>query len=237
MHFLLIGAAEAAYAALTMHTDWVKVLFERMNTLFIWSFRMSKKELIIIAVGVLTFLSVAFLLIGTANTRSASANLGHGYSTMADDPQSRTDFLSQFGWNVESEPISVREVTLPSSMDSALSEYNQLQIRQGFDLTDLCGKRVKLWTYSVTNYPVSDEVVANIMTKNGIVVGGDISSLRAGGFTHGFDPVLFSSETAAAQAQEGSVDRSVPDSIPTNDHVPPEQDYDIDEVEQANEPQ
>lgn len=208
-----------------------------MNILFIWSFRMSKKELIIIAAGAAAFIIAAILLIGAAGSRSASASLGQGYTVTAVDEPSRAAFLRQFGWQTDPEPVSVREVTLPSVMDEALAEYNQIQLRQGFDLTSLCGKRIKLWTYNVTNYPAGGKAVANLMIKDGIVVGGDISSTRTDGFSHGFDPALFSAETAAAQAQMNTIDRSVPDRIPADEHVPPEQDGDEEDVGMAQEQQ
>lgn len=197
-----------------------------MNTMFIWSFRMSKRELIIIAVGVAAFIVAAVLLIGAAGSKSASVPTGKNLTVNAAAEQSGKSFVEQFGWQVEPEPISIREVTLPSVMDDALAGYNQIQLRQGFDLTSLCGERVKLWTYAVTNYPVEGEVVANIMIKDGVVVGGDISSSEIDGFSHGFDPAVFSAETAAAQAQVNTVDRSVPDRIPTDEHVAPESDGD-----------
>jgi len=194
--------------------------------MFIWSFRMSKRELIIIAAGLAVFIIAAVLLICSAGTESASARLGQGYTVAAADESERREFLRQFGWQTESEPVSVREVTLPVQMDERLSEYNAIQIRQGFDLSSLCGKRVKLWTYNVTNYPAGGKVVANLIVKDGVVVGGDISSVRTGGFSHGFDPNMFAAETAAAQSEALTVDRSVPDRIPTDEHVPPEPDGD-----------
>ena len=192
--------------------------------MFIWSFRMSKKELIIIAVGLAVFVIGAVLLLCTAGAESTSAPLGPGYTVAASDEAGRRAFLEQFGWQTEAEPVSVREVTLPAQMDERLSEYNAIQLRQGFDLSALCGKRLKLWTYNVTNYPAGGKVVANLLVRDGTVVGGDISSTRTGGFSHGFDPNMFAAETAAAQAEAAAIDRSVPDRIPADEHVPPEQD-------------
>jgi len=199
---------------------------------FIWSFRMAKRELIIIAVGAVAFIVTAILLLGAADAKKSSASLAQGYSIIANDASSRENFLHQFGWQVEQDPVSVREITLPSLMDASLAEYNKIQLRQGFDISKLCGKRVKLWTYNVTNYPSENHAVANVMIKDGIVVGGDISSLRIGGFSHGFDPALFSEEASAAQTQTAAVDRSVPDRIPTDEHVPPEPDGDEEAPEQ-----
>ncbi len=194
--------------------------------MFIWSFRMSKRELIIIAAGLAVFIIAVVLLLCSAGDKSTSALPGTGYTVAASDESERREFLRQFGWQTGSEPVSVREVTMPAQMDERLSEYNAIQQRQGFDLSGLLGKRVKLWTYSVTNYPAGGKVVANLLVKDGVVVGGDISSTRTGGFSHGFDPNMFAAETAAAQVQTDAVDRSVPDRIPADENVPPEPDGD-----------
>ncbi len=194
--------------------------------MFIWSFRMSKKELIIMGVGLVVFVAVLVALLCSAGTRSTSAPFGEQYTLAASSEAERRAFLEQFGWQTDPEPVSVREVTLPREMDDRLREYNAIQIRQGFDLTGLGGQRVKLWTYTVTNYPAGGRVVANLIVRDGVVVGGDISSTRTDGFSHGFDPNMFAAETAAAQAQRTPVDRSVPDRIPTDENVPPEPDGD-----------
>lgn len=196
---------------------WVRIMF-------IWSFRMSKRELIIIAVGIAVFAVSLVLIFCSAGSRSTAAPFGQGYTVAAADGDQRAEFLRQFGWQIDPEPTAVREVTIPAQMDERLSEYNAIQLRQGFDLTGLCGRRLKLWTYRVTNYPAGGQAVANLLIMDGVVVGGDISSTRVGGFSHGFDPNMFAAETAAAQNLAAVIDRSVPDRIPTDENVPPEPD-------------
>ncbi len=195
---------------------------ERMNTMFIWSFRMSRRELIIIGVGLVVFIAAIIAIIGAAGADDASAVLG-GYTAEAADEAGRVAFLEQFGWEVEPEPVKVREVRLPEQPDDRFAEYNALQVRQGFDLTGFLGKRVKLWTYSVTNYPAGGSAVANLLILDGRVIGGDISSTKVDGFSHGFDPQRFSEETAAAQAEAHAIDRTVPDSIPAQEDAPTEE--------------
>ena len=55
---------------------------------------------------------------------------------------------------VSSDPIAVEELIIPEQCPTKLhSQYLELQASQGFDLTDYCGKRVKRYTYEITNYP------------------------------------------------------------------------------------
>ena len=193
--------------------------------MFVWSLKTSKRELIIIGVGVLAFIITAVLLLASPGSRSASALADSGYTLSADGADERLAFLSQFGWQCDAEPVSVKEVIIPAKFNDVYEQYNQLQLRQGFDLQALSGRRVKLWTYRVTNYPGSTgDVVANLLVLDGRVVGGDISSTLLDGFMHGFDPNAFAGDTAAAQQTAASIDRTVPDSIPADSEVPPEAD-------------
>ncbi len=78
--------------------------------------------------------------------------------------EDRISFLSGFGWTVDSEPYEVMEVVIPSEFDEVYKKYNELQEEQGYDLHDYCGKRLKRWTYQITNYPgrTDDTIFANI---------------------------------------------------------------------------
>ena len=196
--------------------------------MFVWSFRMSKRELIIFSVGLVVFiLVIALLLIVPSSSSESSLLLDSGYSLTADSAESRERFLSQFGWEIDADPVSVKEIIVPVKFDDTFRQYSELQAQQGFDMNSLAGKRVKLWSYRITNYPdVSGVVLANLMVMDGKVVGGDISSTAYDGFMHGFDPNAFAAQTAAAQLMNNDIDRTVPDSIPAQSDVPPEQDYD-----------
>lgn len=103
--------------------------------------------------------------------------------------EERMQFISQFGWEVEEEPVQIKEVILPEETNDVYVAYNEIQKLQGFDLTAFAGKRVKNWTYVVKNYEGyenQDCIHANILVYDGKVIGGDISSVRIDGFMHGF---------------------------------------------------
>ena len=99
-------------------------------------------------------------------------------------------FIASYGWTVNAEPDEVREVIIPSEFNEVYSNYNSIQLAQGFDLMPLKGQRVKRWTYTVLNYPgyeAEDCIKINILVYNGCVVGGDVCSVKLDGFMHGFE--------------------------------------------------
>ena len=100
----------------------------------------------------------------------------------------RIEFLRQFGWEVESLPLEETEVTVPEEFDKVYKSYNELQKKQGFDLTKYAKKNVKRYTYRVTNYDGYDgEVLVSILMHKNKVIGGDVCSADANGFIHGLD--------------------------------------------------
>ena len=100
--------------------------------------------------------------------------------------QDRLDYLSAFGWEVEEAPLAIQELLIPEEMDESYDEYLTLQAEQGFDLTKYAGKRVKRYTYEVTNYPTGETgVQLNLLIHKNTVVGGEVLSPQLDGFLHG----------------------------------------------------
>ena len=101
--------------------------------------------------------------------------------------EDRIAFLKQFGLEVESEPTEATTVTIPAEFDKVFATYNELQRKQGLDLSSYGGRTVERYTYTVTNYPqYTGTVQANLLIYRGRVIGGDISSADSSGFIHGF---------------------------------------------------
>ena len=78
------------------------------------------------------------------------------------------------------------EVTVPESFDKIFSSYNEIQKRQGLDLSKYKKKNVTRYTYKITNYDGYDGTVyANILVYRNKVIGGDVCSADVKGFMHG----------------------------------------------------
>ena len=102
--------------------------------------------------------------------------------------EDRIGFLRQFGWEVSPEETESEQVTIPAEFDKVFAGYNEIQKRQGLDLSKYKGKTMMRYTYDVTNYPdYEGKVQANILVYRGKVIGGDICSADINGFIHGFE--------------------------------------------------
>ena len=157
-----------------------------MFTVFV---RIRKKALVIAACALLV---VAGGLIGLSSLLSAEEEMPASGQrpnlalNKADKNENRVNFLKNLGWEVEEEPIEIEEVLIPKEFDAVFQRYNELQIQQGFDLTKQQGKRVKRYSYAITNYPGQKEAVrANLLVYKNKLIGGDVCSNQLDGFMHG----------------------------------------------------
>ena len=126
--------------------------------------------------------AVAVALIFTLSTRAVTASAEVKHIRTNDD---RLAYLGGLGWQVSLQPIATEELLIPKQFDDSYDSYLKLQKDQGFDLTQYCGKRIKRYTYQLTNYPDQDEPVqiALLIYKNR-VIGGQIQS-ASGSLLHG----------------------------------------------------
>lgn len=145
--------------------------------------RVPKKRLLAGGIAALCCCAVvAAALVLTLGGRAVTASAEVKNIRTNDD---RLAYLSGLGWQVSPQPIATEELLIPQELDDSYTAYLKLQTDQGFDLSRYCGKRVKRYTYQLTNYPVQDEPVqiALLLYKNR-VVGGQIQS-ASGSFLHG----------------------------------------------------
>ncbi len=131
------------------------------------------------------FLSVALLFgivfLGGGEAEQTSGRVGIDYDGVK-SAEGRIAFIENFGIEVEPEPLSEESFRMQENFDRVILGYNELQKKQGLDLTKYKKKRVTRYTYRVANYDYETEVVANLFIYRGKVIACDISSLDPEGF-------------------------------------------------------
>lgn len=142
----------------------------------IWNIRLTKKR----AVGAVVAAGLA--LMGLLFYLGRPAEEGES-SCLPDTNEARVEYLSQWGWEVDPEPVETLQFLLPDTLEEPYLSYNVLQKSQGFDLSRCCGKQVSRYTYLVTNYPGDREgVQVNLYLCEGEPVAGDVCCTGADGF-------------------------------------------------------
>jgi len=158
--------------------------------MFVYSLRASTVKffgIVFIALAALTTLVVFIPQYEAQSTSLFAENKEINFDKIKTN-EDRIAFLAQFGWTVENTPAEEAEITVPAEFDKVFTEYNEIQKRQGLDLSKYKNKDMKRYTYIVTNYPdVTETVYANVIVYKNRVVGGDICSASKSGFIHGFE--------------------------------------------------
>ena len=151
--------------------------------MFVCSFKPKKKHFIFGGLAVVAAVCVICLFSCGRENSAAMKEM----NLSAETNQERIAFLEHFGWTVKAEAAQVKDIVIPAEFSDVYRKYNEIQIKQGFDLSKYCGKRVKQHVYIVTNYPeYNGEVRANLLVDSGRIIGGDICSMKLDGFMHGF---------------------------------------------------
>lgn len=147
-----------------------------------------KKSIITASVVIIFTFSLVLLFKCMGNIQSNSIDVGSSLTATSEDEILK--FISYYGWEVDNQPAEVRDVIIPEIFDEVYSKYNEIQLQQGFNLEKYAGQRVKRWTYIVRNYPETspedDYIRINILVSDGVVIGGDVCSVKLDGFMHGF---------------------------------------------------
>lgn len=160
--------------------------------MFVYSLRATTVKLVGVVCVALTVLITLIAFVPTyAISSQTSATPGEQASYSYDKVKSAKDakdFLAQFGWEVNEQPIEVKTVTIPAEFDKVFAAYNEMQKAQGLGLSKYKNKDVTRYTFAVTNYKnYEGTVYANVLVYRNRVIGGDICSADVSGFVHGFE--------------------------------------------------
>ena len=154
--------------------------------MFFVSIKTDKKQLISLLVCLLVLITVVVVSVFRPMG-------GTQASAMLTDDAQRMAYLRSLGYEIEA-GAEVQEIQLPAAWDEELTRYNQLQQTAGFDLTPYLGKRVKCWTYTVTNLP--EPAVAHLYIFKDALIAGDVTT-QDGTQTTALVPVGGKGETHA----------------------------------------
>ncbi len=163
--------------------------------MFVYNVKASTLKFIAVICAALISLTLIVLLVPeyTPRTTAAIARVNKEYTfDRIKTNEDRIKFLGQFGWKVDPEPTEEVTMKIPAEFDRVMSSYNELQKKEGLDLSKYRGREVTRYSYNVTNYPeYGGKVTASVIIYKHRVIGGDVSSSDVEGFIGTFEyPVI-----------------------------------------------
>ena len=123
-------------------------------------------------------------LILSGNTAIISASTSGAVNlTDIKTEDDRVAFIEQFGLRVKGAAIESKSFVIPDNFDIALAGYNEIQKRQGLDLSKYTKKKVTRYTYEIESYEDrKEDVLVNLLVYRNRIIGCDVSSADANGF-------------------------------------------------------
>jgi hypothetical protein len=166
-----------------MLTD-VNIFYYKENLevdMFIYSIRASTIKFLALTLF-LTVIVGALAISTEAGTVSAvSLATEIDYSNIK-TKENRIGFMRGFGIKVDENSEEEKSFLMPENFDRVILGYNELQKKQGLDLSKYQNKKVTRFSYRVTNYKSEGDVYANIFVYRGKIVACDICSASPDGF-------------------------------------------------------
>ena len=149
--------------------------------MFVYSIRASSVKFF--AFVALSLVILGGLVLWGSGTAVAASGSGEwiDYSGIKTNEE-RVKFIESFGIEVEDTPIEEQSFAMPDNFDRVILGYNELQKKQGLDLSKFAKKKVTRYAYKVTNYNHEGDVYANLFVHRGRIVACDVSSVSPDGF-------------------------------------------------------
>ncbi len=92
--------------------------------------------------------------------------------------QKRIGYIKSAGYSTDGTETS-KNVTIPSEFNDVYTQYNEIQLKQGFDLANYKGKEVTIYTYNIVDYGDKDSVIVDLIVDNGVLIGADLCDTSA----------------------------------------------------------
>ena len=126
---------------------------------------LTKKRLAVVLAAVV----LALVLVGQFLSAGAS-------QTDLSTNEKRVQYINTLGIKLQSDDFTQKQVVIPQTFNKVYDNYNNLQLKSGFNLKNYCGKQVTIFTYNIDS-----QTVVNLITFNNKLIGGDVASLKIDG--------------------------------------------------------
>ena len=140
--------------------------------------------------AILALTGLIVILLTFVSNHSSKAEQTSAEPISCATKEQRAQYLASLGWEFSAE--SEKEITIPEVFNEVYSNYNSVLKKQGFDLEDYRGKTATLYTYNITNYASSKDIIADLIVADGILIGADLCDPSA---ENGFLKALVKNDT------------------------------------------
>ena len=135
----------------------------------IFTFRLKPKQLFGAALAITGLIVIILTFLSNHNGKPASVNADISCAS----EEERRGYLKGLGYTFDGD-VKTKKITVPSEFNEVYEKYNGIQKEQGFDLEAYKGKEAVLYTYNITNYNDNENVIADLLVSDGVLIGADL---------------------------------------------------------------
>ena len=128
------------------------LLWKGVVIVLICSIKPKIKLTVIVILGIIAAIIVSVIIYFNFKGETWVMVAGAQYSIQAGENEQRIDFLKQFGWEVEQEPVSIEEIVIPQQFNQVYERYNELQKNTRNGPYQICRKNSK--KSGISNYKI-----------------------------------------------------------------------------------
>ncbi len=142
--------------------------------MFVYSIRSSTVKLIGVILIAILCVGIVISSSEESTVYASSEGLTVDYGGI-EGREDRIAFIEGFGIKVDGNGETEELFRMPGEFDRILSGYNQLQLRQGLDLTRYKNRKVRHFSYTVTNYKGEGECRVNLYVYRSRIIACDLT--------------------------------------------------------------
>lgn len=144
--------------------------------MFVANIKISKPKKLFLLCGALSAAAMlcmlVFVRVNAPKNTAECKGIGE-YSTAAETPLQRIEFLEQFG--IAATESACDEIIVPAQFNSIYEDYNALQQTIGLDLAPYKGKRAERYTFTLDTASPDSGACAVLLVRSGRVIGGHLT--------------------------------------------------------------
>ena len=157
--------------------------------MFVFTAKLNRRKAVLFLIVLVLVIAAVVLAV---SLRSAKGRTGVTHTPVPAGIRSPADaaaYLAALGWEVDPEPLEVRDILIPRQFSGVFADYAALQKQQGFPLEKYKGMDAVRYTFRIRNYPTGESgIVADLVVSGSTVIAGDVQSTALDGFMTGLKP-------------------------------------------------
>ena len=157
--------------------------------MFVFTAKLNKRKAVFFLIVLALVIAAVILAVSLRGIKGHTTAVHTPVPAGIRSPADAAAYLASLGWEVDPEPLEVRDILIPRQFSGVFADYADLQKQQGFPLEKYKGMDALRYTFRVRNYPTGEsDIVADLVVCGQTVIAGDIQSTALDGFMTGLRP-------------------------------------------------